>query len=173
MLAAGATASLEVRYWSAAAYLDMLQAAVPASDNDAHWSAPALQAGPHAEAEPGSAWSGGPETILQVLVGDLVTKQAALESLQRTADTATSRGEIALWRLRDMCGRNESLNQAVTELRRLLHDSNSGVEALMREDLHGLSSAELEERCKHMAARLKLERVQNAELIKRLRVRAP
>jgi hypothetical protein len=165
-----ATAQLELRFWSPTAYLDILQAAVPPDPDDAElWSTP----GPASAKAPGSLGGmlGGPAVLLQTLVGDVAAKQIALERLQRVSDLATSRSDMAMWRLRDMSSRNDTLDRTIADLRRMLHDNNAGVASATAENLSTLSTAELEERCKLAAARLKTEQVKNLELVKRLKVR--
>jgi hypothetical protein len=45
--------------------------------------------------------------VLATLAADMVSKQAALERLQRQADAADARCDTAAARLRDMQGRNQ------------------------------------------------------------------
>jgi hypothetical protein len=114
---------------------------------------------------------GSPVAALEVLVSDMIAKQSALERMQHTSDIALLRSDMALWRLKDMSGRNEALAQSVSELRRLLHESHSGAGVLTSKDLSGLSTADLEDRCRQAAARLQVERVKNSELVRRLQAR--
>lgn len=158
------TVDLEVRCWSREAYLEKLQAACPAPlEIEEEWSAH-----PTNSAAAGLA---APAAHLDTLVHDIIAKQRALEHLQRNADAAAARAEVALWRVKDTLGRNQALEANVAELRRMVHDTRAGVTALEEEDLSGLSGDALRERTRGAAVALRLERGRNAELVRRLKVR--
>ena len=167
------TAKLEIRCWSRQAYLEALETAAPApAESDAQWT---LSGPVSAHQAPIFEQHGGaqPGPVFQVLVADMLAKQMALERLQRHADAAASRGELALWRLRDATGRNESLQQAIAELRRLLHQGSdaAAAAAVTGDAVASLDTPALREQCRQAAGQLRLERVKNKELVKRLKVR--
>lgn len=169
-LAAGeSTLSLEVRYWSSAAYMDMLTAAAPTGIQVNEWKLlpdPLLRA-PMASGPQAS----GLANLFECLVEDSIQKQNALEHVQRAADCATQRCEISAWRLRDLDSRKRALAGDVEALRKMLHESKEGIiSADEMEQLSGLSSEQLLARCQAYAARAQIERTRCAEVLKRLKV---
>lgn len=161
--------SLEVRYWTSAAYMEMLNAAAPMGVDPKEWKLPPdpLFTAPVATA----ANSLGLASLFQCLVEDSMQKQIALEHVQCGADGATQRCEISAWRLRDLDGRNRALSGDVEALRRMLHESKEGtIPAAEMEQLSGLNSEQLLARCHAYAARAQMERTRCAEVLKRLKV---
>lgn len=159
-------ATLEVRYWTSENYMGLVRSLAPAGVEPQQWEA----AAPTAAAGGGLALGGTASTI-DCLVEDALQHQAALQHLQRVADTAVQRCELAGWRLRDMDGKNRALHSDVAELRKLLHESReAGVDLEESASLQELPSEQLVGRCHAYAVRARVERTKNAELLKRLKV---
>ena len=164
-----ATCSLEVRHWSYSANLDRLIARVPKTSQALErWSA--VDCMPRSILHDGGC-SGVP-VILEALVNDHVMKQAALERLQRSANVAQTREELAVWRINALDGKNRALLSDVVELRGMLSAHSVGLSKIGAKELSGLSREQLEERVLTQSALSKLERRKNSELVKRLRVRS-
>jgi hypothetical protein len=145
--------------------LQKLKDAIPAvPDIGEEWSKAPPVAESYLEA------TGMPTVLVSTLVHDMLAKQAALERLQQSADRAAAKSVMALWRVKDMVGRNKALEANVKELRQMLHEMRAGVTALENEDLSGLTVAALQEHCRSTIGALRLERCKNSELIKRLKV---
>ena len=165
------TLSVEVRHWSSAAYMDLLNAAAPAGATMNEWKLPPdpLSAAPVATV----GHLSGLASLFECLVENSMQKQTALEHVQRAADCATQRCDISGWRLRDLDGRNRELSRDVEALRRLLHESKEGaISAAEVEQLSGLNSEQLLARCHAYAARAQMERTRCTEVLKRLKVHA-
>eukprot|EP00892_Ulva_mutabilis_P005015 jgi/Ulvmu1/2886/UM146_0028.1 len=158
-------ATLEVRFWTSEHYLELVRSLVPAGVDPQQWTAalPGAAAG-------GEVGLGGVAATVDCLVEDAVVSQAALQRLQRTADTAVQRCELAGWRLRDLDGKNKALHRDVAELRKLLHESRGAeVGAEEAASLLQLPHDQLLGRCQSYVARVRLERTKNAELLRRLK----
>ena len=171
--AGGATVTLEVRHWSTAEFIRTLEATAPslAVADAALWSAshPALQ--PPASAI--DALLNSPAAVLDILVGDMMEKQGALERLQAAGDLAHARSSLAMWRLKDMSSRNETLEQSITELRKLLHArtaDEAAVDEAASEDVANMSRSALQEQCVLARQRVRTERCKNVALVRRLQV---
>lgn len=159
-------ATLEVRYWTSEHYLALVRSLAPAGTDPHQWTAalPTAAAG-------GDVALRGTAATVDCLVEDALQSQAALQQLQRAADTAAQRCEVAAWRLRDMDSKNRGLHSDVAELRKLLHETR-GAEVSTEEaaSLAQLPHEQLLGRCQAYAARVRLERTKNAELLRRLKV---
>ncbi|KAK9815690.1 hypothetical protein WJX72_008170 [[Myrmecia] bisecta] len=92
----------------------------------------------------GSKTSAQNQTMTALLVDDLVTKQTALERLQRSLSHADSSAELAVWRIHDLTSRNKALAADVQQMRKLVHEERqshkgvpnlAGLEALSREEM--------------------------------------
>jgi hypothetical protein len=165
------TLSLEVRYWSSAAYMAMLSAAAPAGIDANQWKlAPDPMLGAPVAT---TAHSTGLASLFECLVQDSIQKQAALEHVQRAADCASQRCEIYSWRVKDLDGRTRVLSGDLEAMRRMLHESKEGtISAAEVEQLSGLNAEQLLARCHAYAARAQMERTRCTELLKRLKVKS-
>jgi hypothetical protein len=165
------TLSLEVRFWAAAEYMHVLRAAAPAAVDANTWS---LAEVPEVLGAASGAHMPGVGVLVERLVEDSLAKQAALEHVQRAADAAEARCEVAGWRVKDLDGRNRALAGDVDALRKLLHDGQAAAQATADADaLARLSPEQLLRRCGAYAASAQHERARCCELLKRLKVCAP
>lgn len=113
----------------------------------------------------------GSGATIECLVEDALRSQVALQHIQRAADTAEQRCELAGWRLRDMDGKTRVLHDDVAELRRLLHESRgAGMDPDEASNLQKLPHEQLVHRCHAYAVRARVERTKSSELLRRLKV---
>ena len=63
--------------------------------------------------------------VVSVLTDDLVSKQAAMEKLQRAVQKAEGSSQLGQWRVHEVEKRNGVLAADVAQLRKLLHEEKS------------------------------------------------
>ena len=106
---------------------------------------------------------------LEVLCDDMRTKQAALEDLFATSDTAMLQLHDKTEHLAEKTSKMAQLESDVTSLRRMLHeDTEGGAGVSSRDALQKLSKDELVAKMLESATRQQATSRQNSELINRL-----
>lgn len=145
--------------------MELLRTLAPSAAEPAQWTSavPTVANG-------ASGMMAGSSATIECLVEDALLSQVALQHIQRAADTAEQRCELAGWRLRDVDGKNRALHNDVAELRKLLHESREP-DPEQVSCLQKLPHEQLMHRCHAYAACARTERVKNAELLRRLKVR--